>query len=82
MLRNIDYNFCHTIKGSLETPMSKWPGVLIGALAMGTIFGALFRYMYPSVPMSPPLVLLFALAGLIFAWLIRAGWLAVLGTRQ
>jgi hypothetical protein len=53
-----------------RTGVGNWSGRLIGALAIGAVGGALFKYTYPSVDINPQLSLLFGLIGLIIAWSI------------
>lgn len=62
--------------------MSRMLGLLIGALAIGVTIGVLFELAYPDTEISPELGLLFALAGLVSSWLIRAGWQAARGRAE
>lgn len=49
-------------------------GIVISALVAGVVFGLAFKTIYPSVELSPALALLFALAGLITTFALRALW--------
>lgn len=60
----------------------QWFGVVAGALVVGVILGVLFRVSYPSVSISTPLSLLFALVGLLIVGGIRALWQALWGKQE
>jgi divalent metal cation (Fe/Co/Zn/Cd) transporter len=65
--------------GRLEDVMSKFLGLLLGALAIGIVVGVVFQFSYPTIEISPDLGLLFALVGLVLSWLIRAALQALRG---
>jgi hypothetical protein len=62
--------------------MDRFAPLVLSALGLGVLIGVVFQYAFPETQIGAELGALFALAGLLLAFLLRMSWRALRGAHR